>query len=232
MHLFYSPVTGEQQIELDQEESRHLAKVLRLGNGSKVLAVDGKGHLFHCQVLDPHPKKAVLQVLEKKEEKNTSGLVMAVAPTKNLNRWEWFLEKATEIGIDEIYPISTQHSERKVLKLDRSKKILIGAMKQSQKATLPRLHPLQTMKEYLKTLPEGEKYIAHCHPDISRESFHSIHPKGQKAVILIGPEGDFSKEEVTEAMQLGFTSVSLSKSRLRTETAAIVACTALNLLNE
>lgn len=232
MHLFYAPVTGEQQIVLDPEESRHLAKVLRLNSGSQVLAVNGKGHLFYCQVLDPHPKKATLQILEKKEEKSSSGLVMVVAPTKNLNRWEWFLEKVTEIGIDAIYPIATQHSERKVLKLDRSEKILIGAMKQSQKATLPQLYPLQSMKECLKMLPEGEKYIAHCHSDIPRKNLHAIHPKGQKAVILIGPEGDFSKEEVTEALQLGFTSVSLSKSRLRTETAAIVACTALNLLNE
>lgn len=231
MHLFYSTNVNGEFIELDQDESRHLSKVLRLDNGDPVSAVDGKGGWYNCEVVEAHNKKAVLKVLDKAEQLEGFGVEIASAPTKNLNRWEWFLEKATEIGIDAIHPISSFHSERKVLKRERQERILISAMKQSYKSKLPFLADLQGLNEFVKQDFEGEKYIAHCYDELPKMKLSEAHLKGKKALILIGPEGDFSKEEVQMATSAGFKPVSLGKSRLRTETAALVACHTIHLLN-
>lgn len=231
MPLFFSQDIFEDIIHLDQDESRHLSKVLRLTNGDQVQAVDGKGNYYHCVILEAHSKNAQLKI-QQKETKNTSyGVHIAAAPTKNLNRWEWFLEKATEIGIDEISPLICQHSERKVLKMERQKRVLVSAMKQSKKAKSPQLNEIQTITDFLKKMPEGNKYIAHCREDLPKMKLSSIHQKGEKAVILIGPEGDFSKEEILAATAVGFKAVSLGPSRLRTETAALIACHTINLIN-
>ncbi|MBL4710702.1 MAG: 16S rRNA (uracil(1498)-N(3))-methyltransferase [Flavobacteriales bacterium] len=231
MQLFYATSIQKGTINLDPEESRHLAKVLRLTTGDRVSAIDGLGNQYVCEVLSAHPKNSVLTILEKTELKESFKVSIAAAPTKNLNRWEWFLEKATEIGIDEIYPFKSYHSERKLLKHDRQERILISAMKQSYKATLPKLSELTPFKNLIEQSFDHLKYIAHCYEDIPRESLKQVHPKGQKALILIGPEGDFSKEEVELAIAKGFKSVSLSESRLRTETAALVACHTIHLIN-
>ena len=232
MPVFYTQNISNNTIELDENESRHLFKVLRLQNGEKVTVIDGKGNQYECIISEAHPKKTQLRIENTLVKKREFGIHLAVAPTKNINRWEWFLEKATEIGIDEISPIICQHSERTNLKNDRQKKILIAAMKQSGKAQLPKLNEMIELKHFLEKNVEGNKYIAHCKNEISKMNLSNNHLKGEKAVILIGPEGDFSDEEILTATERGYKAVTLSESRLRTETAAIVACHAINLINE
>lgn len=232
MHLFYSTNIQENRIELDADESRHLSKVLRLTNGDQVVVVDGRGSWFICEILEAHTKKAILAVRKQEDRSQDFRVEIAAAPTKNLNRWEWFLEKATEIGINAIHPVLTSHSERKVLKRERQEKILISAMKQSYKAEQPILSDFIKYSDFIKLPFEGEKYIAHCVDELPKMKLKSIHPKGKKALILIGPEGDFSPEEISAAIAAGFKPVSLGTSRLRTETAAIVACHTIHQINE
>ena len=231
MHLFYSTEISKDTIQLNNEESKHLSKVLRLNAGQKVVAIDGLGNHYTCIIELAHQKSAILRIEETVVKNELFGVEIAAAPTKNLNRWEWFLEKSTEIGIDAIHPIITYHSERKIVKHERQERILVSAMKQSYKATLPKLSEQLPFKAFLSHKFNGKKYIAHCYDDISRENLKSVHLEGEKALILIGPEGDFSKEEVEAAIAKGFISVSLSNSRLRTETAALVACHTINLIN-
>jgi len=231
MHLFYSTTILHNQIELDKDESRHLSKVLRLTNGDAVVVVDGEGNWYNCQIAEAHGKKALLNIIQQEDRLEEFNVEIASAPTKNLSRWEWFLEKSTEIGIDAIHPISTFHSERKVLKRERQERILVSAMKQSYKAKLPHLSDMQKLEEFIKLDFDGEKYIAHCEEGLPKMKLNSIHPKGKKALILIGPEGDFSKEEILAATAAGFRPISLGKSRLRTETAALVACHTIHLIH-
>lgn len=231
MHLFYATYVVDNTIELNSEESRHLTKVLRLSEGSEVVAIDGKGTWYNCTVSNANHKKSTLHIDNKKTSTEKFGVSIAAAPTKNINRWEWFLEKATELGIDEIHPIVTSNSERKVLKRDRQERILISAMKQSYKTYLPDLSDLTPLKELVKMPFSGKKYIAHCYADLDKKSLKTLHPKGEKALILIGPEGDFSREEVALAMQHDFEPVHLGENRLRTETAAIVACNTIHFIN-
>lgn len=232
MHLFYSTSIQSNTIELDAEESRHLAKVLRLNNGDQVHAIDGKGKRYSCIIDSAHPKKAILKI-EKEEIINEHfGITIAAAPTKNLNRWEWFLEKATEIGIDGIQPLLSFHSERKVLKRERQERILISAMKQSYKATLPSLSELDKFDKVIQQDFNGQKFIAHCYDSIAKTPLKTEFKKGKDTLILIGPEGDFSEQEVHQAIEAGFKPISLGKSRLRTETAALVACHSIHLLHE
>lgn len=231
MHQFYTKEAGKNSIDLDPEESRHLIKVLRLKEGAKVQVIDGKGYTYDCSVAKLGSKKAVLDIISKQFKQELFGIHLAVAPTKNINRWEWFLEKATEIGIDKISPIISKQSERKVLKEERNERILISAIKQSQKATKPEIEAICKFSEFIKQEYKGEKFIAHCSDHFKRADLKKLHQTGQNAVILIGPEGDFSKEEIEAAEDNGFRSINLSSSRLRTETAAIVACHTLTLCN-
>lgn len=231
MHRFYSEEIQGDTALLDSEESRHLSKALRLTDGDRVELIDGQGNLYHCLIIEAHSKKARLKI-----EKTTASqeqlfdVEIAAAPTKNMSRWEWFLEKATEIGIDAIHPIFCEKSERKVLKVDRQLRILKSAIKQSHKVRLPNLSEACSFKEFIKRPFEGEKYIAHCH-ELPKMKLTKIHSKGKKALILIGPEGDFSETEIKLASAAGFVPISLSQSRLRTETAAIVACHTIHLVN-
>lgn len=232
MHLFYSTDISGEKVYLNNEESKHLAKVLRLNEGEIVIVIDGKGNQFECKIVSAHHKNACLQIVKKETTGKEFGVSIAAAPTKNLSRWEWFLEKATEIGIDRIIPINSYHSERRVLKRERQERILLSAMKQSYKSLLPRLDDLTKLEHLLQLTFEGEKYIAHCYDELPKESLKSIHKKGEKALILIGPEGDFSKEEVELAIQSGFKPISLGESRLRTETAALLACHTIHVIND
>ena len=232
MHLFYSTQIKKDRILLDAEESRHLAKVLRMNAGDEADAIDGMGNRYHCMVDLVHPKKSVLQIVNSYPPEEKFGIHLAVAPTKNLNRWEWFLEKATEIGIDRITPLLCAHSERKVLKMESQKRILIAAMKQSLKATMPQLDEMQSLSEFLKNTTAEEKLIAHCDDQEDKMSLKSIHKKNKSVCLLIGPEGDFSPAEIDLAKEQSFIPVGLGKSRLRTETAAIVALHSIHLLNE
>jgi 16S rRNA (uracil1498-N3)-methyltransferase len=233
MQLFYVPNVAENEIVLDETESKHAIRVLRLNVGDKIQVVNGKGGFFLAEITQPHPKKCKLSILESHTEfgKRRFNLHMAIAPTKNIDRFEWFLEKATEIGIDEITPVLCEHSERKTIKPDRLEKILVSAMKQSLKAYLPKLNPIVSFNEFLIKNEGEQKYIAHCNEG-EKEHLQNEVEKEKSVTILIGPEGDFSPEEVEQAKKNGFCEISLGSSRLRTETAAILACHIVNLVNE
>lgn len=233
MQLFYVPGITENEILLDETESKHAIRVLRLKPGDKVQVVDGKGGFYTAEITEPHPKKCRLSVLEVKKEfeKRNFWLHIAIAPTKNNDRFEWFLEKATELGIDEITPLLCDHSERKSIKPDRLEKVLISAMKQSLKAWLPKLNQLVPFNEFVQKNDARQKFIAHCFNGPKPHLKNKIE-KGTSVTILIGPEGDFSPEEAELAIKNGFQAVSLGSSRLRTETAGVAACHIVNLNNE
>jgi len=232
MQIFYTPkIQGKVHI-LDEAESKHAIRVLRLSTGDTVHLVDGKGNFYEAEITEANPRNCRVEVVKQIREfgKRRHYLHLAVAPTKNIDRFEWFLEKATEIGIDEITPILCDHSERKVIQNNRLEKVIISAMKQSLKAYLPRLNPLTPVKQMLYSGLDGNKFIAHCYDQEKRELKKEI-AASLSNLILIGPEGDFSEEEVNLAVQQEFVPVELGKSRLRTETAAIVACHTANLIH-
>lgn len=233
MHLFYVPNISGAEVILDETESKHAIRVLRLQTGDLVQIVDGTGGLFKAEIADANPKKCKLAIIESEWNfgKRNFHLHIAIAPTKNNERLEWFLEKATEIGIGEITPLISERSERKTVNPERLEKILVSAMKQSVKAYLPRLNSPQSFKELVKQPSNGKKFIAYIE---EKQSVHlkNVVGKNDNVLVLIGPEGDFSPAEVQLALQNGFQPVSLGDSRLRTETAGIVACHIVNLAND
>jgi len=231
MQLFYTPDIRGEEYTLNETESKHAVRVLRLSHEDRIQLIDGKGNLFEARIEDAHPKKCRVEVTRTIAEfgKRNHYLHLAVAPTKNIDRFEWFLEKATEIGIDEITPILCEHSERKIIKNERLEKVIISAMKQSLKAYLPKLNPLTPFQDFVTDNNKGKKFIAHCYDQDKRELKNELTGSSQ-IIVLIGPEGDFSKSEVQQAIDHQFIPVSLGESRLRTETAAVVACHTVNLL--
>lgn len=234
MQLFYTPniQKNDKKIVFPKDESRHIAKVLRKKEGDILKVTNGKGILFTAKILECSQKKCVAAISETEEEKAKNyKLHLAVAPTKMNDRYEWFLEKATEIGIDEITPIICEHSERKVVKLDRYNRVLQSAMKQSLHFSLPRLNEPKIFSEFINTEIEGQKFIAHCEDELQRVSLKSKAKSNDKINILIGPEGDFSPQEIKKALANNWQAVTLGESRLRTETAAIVACHTISLIN-
>lgn len=233
MQLFYIPAITGDSATLDETESKHAVKVLRMNEGTRVNIVDGKGSFYEAEISDAHPKQCRLSVLEvhKEASRKNYRLHIAIAPTKNNARFEWFLEKATEIGIDEITPLLSEHSERKTVKTERFEKILVSAMKQSQKAFLPQLNELVSFSDFIQNISENEKFIAHCN-DGEKPRLKNVLKKGENVLILIGPEGDFSVDEVAAAKETGFREISIGDERLRTETAGIVACHTINLVLE
>ena len=234
MQLFYTPdiEPGHPQYFLSEEESKHCVRVLRLVVGDEVQLIDGRGGLYTAQIKDAHPKRTILQIINTVTGfgKRNHYLHIAVAPTKNIERLEWFLEKATEIGIDEISLIICQRSERKEVKTDRLNKIITAAIKQSLKAYHPVLNEPQPFNKFIKQQFEGQKFIAHCE-DWEKSGLAHDFKKQDRYLILIGPEGDFAPTEIEEALQIGFKAITLSESRLRTETAALEACFEINFLN-
>jgi len=239
MNLFYVPDI-EKTPFLPEEESAHAVKVLRMKSGERLFAIDGKGGFYEAEITNPHPKHCEVKIINKTTDFNKRNhyLHVAIAPTKNIERLEWFLEKATEIGIDEITPVVCRFSERKIIKPERLEKVIVSAMKQSVRAYLPKLNEICSFAEFLTSPPalstrEGAlgRYIAHCY-ESEKKLLQHVYTKGSNALILIGPEGDFSQEEVNAALECNFTPVSLGNSRLRTETAGVVACHTINLLNE
>lgn len=231
MHLFYTPDILDNHYTLNETESKHCVRVLRLSKNDPIILIDGKGGWYEASISDANPKKCKVEITNHIREygKRNHYLHMAVAPTKNIDRFEWFLEKATEIGVDEITPILCEHSERKVIKHDRLQKVIISAMKQSLKAYLPKLNPLTPFSDLLNVPFNGKKFIAHCYDQDKRELKREVN-QSTSNLILIGPEGDFSEGEVQQAMGQKFVPVSLGESRLRTETAGVVACHTVNLL--
>ena len=233
MQLFYNPTLTEKSSEftLDPEEGRHLLKVLRKKAGDLFYVTNGKGWLFEATLVSANPKNASASIVSsKKTHAKMHSLHLVVAPTKSIDRFEWFLEKATEIGVNEITPIICEHSERKVLKMDRLQKVVQSAMKQSLRTYLPVLHDPISFKEFMTQEHAGLLFIAHCEEEEKMELKRRVAPD-KKITILIGPEGDFSPSEITQAYEKHFLSVSLGDSRLRTETAAIYACTTVAVLN-
>ena len=229
MQLFYNP-TIETDLFLEKEEHIHASRVLRKKNGDSIFVMNGKGDLFHCEIVEIGSKKTIVSISKKETFAKINNLHIAIAPTKNNNRMEFFLEKATEIGISQVTPILCERSERKVLKAERMEKIIVSAGKQSKSFHLPVLNPIITFKELLKD-NSTNKYIAHCEENGEKKNLLSYAlPSTKSTLILIGPEGDFTPKEIDLAKQAGFNELSLGETRLRTETAAIVACTHYNLL--
>ena len=226
MQLFYNAnlSAASNSITFDKEESRHIAKVLRKKTNDTIAITNGKGELFKSKLIHVDIKQCVAEVIEiHQQKKRNYNLHLAVAPTKMNDRYEWFLEKATEIGVDTITPILCAHSERKIIKLDRFNKILQVAIKQSLNTFLPKLNPLISFQEFVQHHKASKKFIAHCE-ESTKKSLKRALTVDQDVIILIGPEGDFNKEEINLAIQNNFIPVSLGQTRLRTETAAIVAC--------
>ena len=228
MQLFYLE-NPENEIILSAQESKHATKVLRKKEEDVLDFTDGKGNFYKAEITIADSRKCRLEIVssDQKEKQHNYHLHIAIAPTKNMDRFEWFLEKATEIGIDEITPIICSRSERKVIKTERGNRILLSAMKQSLKYHLPKLNEVISLNDFLEKDFEGTKYIAHCEDGEKNEL--KTETKTEKALILIGPEGDFSQKEIDLALQNQFKAVSLGTSRLRTETAGIIATHTINI---
>lgn len=233
MNLFYAPdITNSKTYVLSETESKHAIRVLRLIKGDEITLIDGKGNFYTTQITDDNAKKCIVEIIDiVKEKKHQPFIHIAIAPTKNNDRMEWFVEKCTEIGISEITPLLCSNSERKKIKSERLIKTAISAMKQSLKATLPQINELTTFKDLIATSFDGEKLIAHCYED-EKSPLKNSYEKKKNVLILIGPEGDFSKEEIELAIQHNFEPITLGESRLRTETAGILACHTIHLMNE
>ena len=229
MQLFYTN-NSETEFTLPSEESKHITKVLRKKEGDTLHFTDGKGNLLIAEITTSDQRKTRVKLIDKiiQEKQHNYYLHIAIAPTKNMDRFEWFLEKSTEIGIDEITPIICDHSERKVVKIERGNRILLSAMKQSLKHHLPKLNETISFKDFIKQDFEGKKYIAHCEEgkkiELRKEK------KEKRTLILIGPEGDFSPAEIKNSTTNNFTPISLGNSRLRTETAGVVTVATINII--
>ncbi len=234
MQLFYNPNINldTKNFFFDKEESKHIIKVLRKKDTDILYVTNGLGFLFITKITLASDSKCTVEIVEViKNDVPKNHLHIAIAPTKMNDRFEWFLEKATEIGIQEISPIICEHSERKQLKTDRFEKIIQSAMKQSNQLFLPKLNESILFKEFISQDLEGQKLIAHCE-DNEKKMLKNILEINQKIIILIGPEGDFSSKEIENAMKNNYIPISLGNTRLRTETAGIVACNLVNFLNE
>ena len=233
MQLFYNPELDHSvtQFFFSPEESKHISRVLRKKEGDVLQITNGKGDIFSAKILEAHTKKCKASIIER-QQRTPSNYVLhiGIAPTKNNDRFEWFLEKATEIGIAKITPLLCEHSERKIIKPERLEKVLQAAMKQSLQAYLPELRPLTPLKEFVTTTSADLKLIAHCSKGEKSELKRKLQPD-KEVLILIGPEGDFSENEIDWALTHGFLPVSLGRNRLRTETAAIVACATAAIIN-
>lgn len=234
MQLFYNPTINENQTSFvfDKEESKHIIKVLRKKEGATLHVTNGLGFLFETEITIASDNKCTVRIVSFEHQVPSKfHLHLAVAPTKMNERYEWFLEKATEIGIQEITPIICDHSERKIIKTDRFQKILESAMKQSLNLYLPKLNEPIPFKDFVKINQSGQLFIAHCE-ETEKKSLKNELKTNEDITILIGPEGDFSVKEIQQAVDNNFIPVSLGETRLRTETAAIVACHSVVFKNE
>jgi len=234
MHRFFAPDIAS-TLTLPEEESRHCVRVLRLVEGDEIEVIDGAGVLYHCRIAMAHAKHCGVEIISRQACPPHWGskIMIAVAPTKNLDRIEWMAEKCTEMGVDRITPLLCCHSERKVLKTERLHKILVAAMKQSLKAQLPQLDELMPIEDFLAEANDAQRFIAYCDeslPRDERKSLTQVYDPSRDAVVMIGPEGDFDPHEVAAALKAGFVPVTLGESRLRTETAALMAVATMHIL--
>lgn len=233
MHLFYTPDITSDTYTLNEEESNHCNKVLRLKQGDTVHLIDGVGGLYVAQIAETTKKAVRLNIIDKQQGfgKRKHYLHIAIAPTKNIDRIEWFLEKATEIGIDEITPIICDRSERKIVKEERLEKVVTSAVKQSLTAYHPKINTAIAFKDFIKQSDAEVKMIAHCIDEDNKQAISELIKPHQKYLILIGPEGDFTPKEIELALQNGYKPVTLGNTRLRTETAGLAACFEVNYIN-
>jgi 16S rRNA (uracil1498-N3)-methyltransferase len=234
MQIFYAPdITGDSYI-LNENESKHLIRVLRMTKGSKVRLIDGMGNMYEGIIIDPDKKKCCIKIISKNSdfEKRDYKLHIAISPVKNNERFEWFIEKVVEIGVDEITPLICKNTEKFGIKTDRINNIIISAMKQSLKAYKPMLNEPISFKEFIDSEYSGKKIIAHCNDTIDRYKVTDVYHKGENICMAIGPEGDFCYDEIEYAIKNGYSSVHLGKSRLRTETAGISACHSIYFINQ
>ena len=234
MHRFFAPDIAA-TLALPEEESRHCVRVLRLVEGDEIEVVDGAGMLYRCRIAMAHSKHCGVEIVSQQACPPHWGrkIMIAVAPTKNLDRIEWMVEKCTEIGVDRITPLLCRHSERKVLKTERLHKIVVAAMKQSLKAQLPQLDELTPIEDFLAEDSDAQRFIAYCDeslPRDERKSLAQVYEPSRDAVVMIGPEGDFDPQEVALALKAGFVPVTLGESRLRTETAALMAVATMHVI--
>jgi 16S rRNA (uracil1498-N3)-methyltransferase len=235
MNIFYVPDIVLPEVTLSQEESAHCVRVLRLGAGEKVQVIDGNGGYYNAMIAVPdakHCKLTITGIIEKQVQRNYS-IHIAIAPTKNIERFEWFIEKSVEIGIDIITPLLCHRSERRVLKTERLERLIISTMKQAIIPAHPVLHELTGFKEFVTRQGnhDTDLFIAHCE-ETDRKKLSEVCRPGKNTIVLIGPEGDFSPDEIRLALGQPFIPVSLGQNRLRTETAGIVACHTVNLCND
>lgn len=229
MNLFFTPAIENQQAILDEEESAHAVRVLRMKDGDEIFFTDGNGNFYTGSIQNAHPKKTVVSVNKTEHSGRPAySLHVAIAPTKSIDRLEWFLEKATEIGIDEITPLICRRSERREVKTARLNKVLVSAMKQSLKSYLPKLNEPASFEKFTSVFSSSEKFI--CSQDADSH-LKNVLSKSTGSIVLIGPEGDFTDDELLLAGQNNYLKVNLGATRLRTETAGVVACSIVSLLN-
>jgi 16S rRNA (uracil1498-N3)-methyltransferase len=236
VRFFFVPDAAN-QTELPADEAMHALRVLRLQSGDEMMLMDGQGNYYRAEVTLAHTKHCLYEIRETlPQERQWAGHVhLAIAPTKMMERMEWLIEKAVEVGVDEISFLNCQFSERRIIKMQRAEKIMISAVKQSHKAWAPQLNEVMTFAEFIAQPFEGRKYIAHCYEEVARTYLYNELRKpadSDDALVLIGPEGDFSIDEVRQAVAHGFQSVHLGKSRLRTETAGLAAVMMMQLAKD
>lgn len=234
MQIFYAPDIQGDYYTLDENESKHIIRVLRMAKGDEVRLIDGKGNLFEGVISNPDSKKCIINItgVSLNFEKRSYWLHIAISPLKNQERFEWFVEKSVEIGVDEITPLICSHSERKNVRTDRINNLIVSAMKQSLKSVKTKINDPVLFKDFVYYKRNGILIITHCNELSVRNNITDIYHKGDEAVILIGPEGDFSPAEIKEAGAKGYIPVHLGKSRLRTETAGIAACHSIYFINQ
>ena len=233
MIRFYAPEVTATGL-LPESDSAHCARVLRMHAGDEIEFVDGRGHLLQCRILDAHPKRTSVEVIASTDLPKVwpASITLAIAPTKHNDRMEWLVEKLVEIGIDRIVPLRCRYSERKDINVDRLQKIAVSAMKQSLKAILPAIEPITPFAQFMQQCTAPQRFIAYCDPTIPRRLLAKEYRPAFDTAILIGPEGDFSPEEITAAIAAGWAPISLGDNRLRTETAALVAVDTCHILNQ
>lgn len=234
MIQFYAPEIESKGV-LPESDSAHCCRVLRMQAGDEVYVVDGKGKRFRCVITEAHPKHTMVEIISTEEVSNhwNAEITLAVAPTKHSDRMEWMLEKAVEIGVDRVVLLRCSRSERKVMKLERLEKVMVSAMKQSLKGVLPRLEEVSDFKSFVKGCGDSvQKFFGYCDKAYPRKEFVKNCRAGMPVVVMIGPEGDFSPEEVEFAVECGFMPVTFGNSRLRTETAALYGVTAVHIINQ
>jgi 16S rRNA (uracil1498-N3)-methyltransferase len=234
MHIFYAPDISGDTFILDEKESKHSVRVLRMTSGTAVRLIDGKGNLYEGHIVDPDPKRCLIRITDIRSdyEKRNYRLHIAISPLKNTERFEWFVEKSVEIGVDEITPLICKNTEKKSVKQERINSIIVSAMKQSVKAGKTVLNEPCLFNSFISQPGQSINMIAHCSHSTMRIKISEAYKKNENCVVLIGPEGDFSNEEISAAIRRNFIPVHLGSSRLRTETAGVAACHSIYFINQ